>query len=328
MLRHTNPTSLDGSLDDAALFDQDDGTSLVSTVDFFTPIVDDARTWGAIAAANSASDVYAMGGAPLFGLNVVAWPRDDLPLDLLAEVLAGGADCAKRGGWSVVGGHTVDAPEPMYGMAMTGRVATEAALRLRGAQVGDTLVLTKPLGTGVLATAVKRSSPDELAGYGALARCYAEGIAEMTRLNDVARDAALAAGATACTDVTGFGLLGHLREMLLASAVSARLNAAAVPLLDGVVELFSDGNVAGGSVRNADAVRAVCAVPDGADVTFGLLADAQTSGGLLFTCAPSAAASAVSELSDGGHRAAVIGEIGAVGEADAPLITISGSVGD
>ncbi len=322
MLRHTSPETLD----DAALWSQDDGTSLVSTVDFFTPIVDDARTWGAIAAANAASDVYAMGGVPLFGLNVVAWPRDDLPLDLLAEVLAGGADSARRGGWSVVGGHTVDAPEPMYGMAMTGRVATDAALRLSGARVGNALVLTKPLGTGVLATAVKRCAPEALVGDGALARCYAEGVAEMTRLNDVAATVAVSAGATACTDVTGFGLLGHLREMLAASEVCAHIDAAAVPLLAGVVELFDDGNVAGGSERNADTVRAVCAVPDERAAAFGLLADAQTSGGLLFACEPSAAASAVGELVDTGHRAAVIGELSARGGPDAPLITIAGSV--
>lgn len=322
MLRHTNP----GLLDDAALWSQDDGTSLVSTVDFFTPIVDDARTWGAIAAANAASDVYAMGGTPMFGLNVVAWPRDDLPLDLLAEVLAGGADCARRGGWSVVGGHTVDAPEPMYGMAMTGRVTTDAALRLSGAQVGDALVLTKPLGTGVLATAVKRTSPDDLSGGGALASCYSAGVVEMTRLNDVAATVALSTGATACTDVTGFGLLGHLREMLVASKVGAVIDACAVPMLSGVVELFVSGYVAGGSERNADAVRSVCAVPAGDDITFGLLADAQTSGGLLFACEPQAAHRAAHQLLDSGHRAAVIGEVRAASEGDAPLITVTGSI--
>lgn len=300
----TTPTS---PLDDAALWPIDDRRSLVSTVDFFTPLVDDARTWGAIAAANSVSDVYAMGGRPLFALNVVAWPRDLLPFNLLGDVLAGGAEIAATGGWSVVGGHSIDGPEPLYGMALTGLVDTDAALRLDGATLGNVLVLTKPLGTGLLAAAVKSSPPEAVAVGGRLETVFASGVAEMTRLNADAAVAALDAKATAATDVTGFGLLGHLREMIEASGVSARIDAAAVPLLKGARQLIHDGHNSGGSRRNLESIEPI--LRGGDAQTLQMLSDAQTSGGLLFACGRSAADRAVNQLTDTGHHAAVIGEI-------------------
>ncbi len=294
--------------DDAALWPIDRHRSLVSTVDFFAPLVDDAHTWGAIAAANSVSDVYAMGGDPLFALNVVAWPRDLLPLDLLGDVLAGGAQVATAGGFVVAGGHSVDAPEPMYGMAVTGTVKTKAALTLAGAQEGNALVLTKPLGTGLLAAAIKAAPPEATAPNGPLAAIYNQGVTEMTRLNDIAAKAALTAKATAATDVTGFGLLGHLREMAQAVGATARVFAAEIPLLPDVLKLLGDeSNISGGSRRNLASVEPV--LEGGNAATRALLSDPQTSGGLLFSCAPGAATAAVSQLNDSGHQAAVIGEI-------------------
>ena len=210
--------------DDAAVWRRPDGRALVATADFFTPIVDDAFTWGRIAAANAVSDVYAMGGTPLFGLNLVAWPNGELSLDLLGDVMLGGADAAAEGGWVVAGGHTVDGPEPMYGMSMTGEVDPAHLLTNAGGRAGQVLVLTKPLGTGLLATAVKRSERDAVAAGGALHDVYEAGVREMGRLNDAAAAAARAAGATTATDVTGFGLLGHLHELASASGRSSSSN--------------------------------------------------------------------------------------------------------
>lgn len=295
--------------DDAAVWRLGDGTRLVSSADFFAPIVDDARTWGHIAAANSASDIYAMGGRPLFALNLVGWPREVLPLELLGEVLAGGADAAAAGGWVVAGGHTIDAPEPLYGMSVTGMLegTSGGLLTNGGGRAGQALVLTKPLGTGLLATAVKRSAPEAVLAGGALHSAYIAGIAEMSRLNDAAAQAALAADATAATDVTGFGLLGHLAEMTAASGVGALIDADAVPLLPDAVRLAQAGFDPGGTQRNLDHLSE--RLTGGDDTTRLVLSDPQTSGGLLFSCTASAAADAVRALCDSGHRAAVIGEL-------------------
>ena len=290
--------------DDAAVWRRPDGRALVATADFFTPIVDDPRTWGRIAAANAASDVYAMGGTPLFALNLVAWPRDELPLDLLAEVIAGGSDMARQGGWVVAGGHTVDGPEPMYGQAVTGEVDPAQLLTNATAHAGDHLVLTKPLGTGLVATAIKRSAPDapEIAVTSAAA------VTEMTRLNDVAARIAVEAGATGATDVTGFGLLGHLHKMALASGVAAEIDAPAVPLLPGVIGLLDAGFVPGGTIRNLDHVEPAL---EGSDDqrTRVVLADAQTSGGLLFGCPTDLVDDVVERLTATGHTAARIGRL-------------------
>lgn len=313
MLRHVDnvehPDLLVGTStgDDAAVWRRPDGRALVTTADFFTPIVDDALTWGRIAAANAASDVYAMGGTPLFALNLVAWPRDRLPLELLAEVIRGGLEVAATGGWVVAGGHTVDGPEPMYGMAVTGEADPDRLLTNAGARAGQALVLTKPIGTGLLATAVKRSEPGAVAPGGWLAESYRCGVAEMTRLNEVAATVALASGATAATDITGFGLLGHLQKMADASGVGAVIDVGAVPRLPGLDELVGGGYVPGGSLRNLEHVAAH--LDGGSDTDRLVLADAQTSGGLLFCCPAEVADDAAAELRSTGHTAAVVGNL-------------------
>ena len=332
MLRHLTPPShpdlvvgTDTS-DDAAVWRLAGGQLLVSSADFFAPIIDDARTWGRIAAANAASDIYAMGAKPLFALNLAAWPRDVLPLDLLGEVLAGGADAAADGGWIVAGGHTIDAPEPLYGMSVTGLCSASAGpaglLTNAGGRPGQALVLTKPLGTGLLATALKRSEPEGVAPGGDLHAVYTAGVAEMSRLNAIAASVAADSGATAATDVTGFGLLGHLAELTAASGVSAVLDAGAVPLLRDVVRLATGGFVPGGTQRNLDHLDGRL---DGGDLlTHQVLGDPQTSGGLVFSTEPALADTAVRQLRDSGHDAAVIGELA---DQRSGAITITGSVG-
>ena len=286
-----------------------DGRALVSTVDFFPPVTDDAHTWGRIAAANSAGDVYAMGGRPLFALNVVVWPRADLPLELLTEVLRGGARTAAEGGWVVVGGHTTDGPEPVYGQAVIGEVDPDRLLRAGGAEPGQVLVLTKPLGTGIITTAHKRLPPGDA---GLAASALEAAVAEMCRLNDTASGLALEAGVTGATDVTGFGLLGHLQEMCSASGLGARLDAAAVPVLPETTTLAAAGHVPGGTGRNIAAVREHLRFePAGADAgarLLDVLADPQTSGGLLLACPPDGADGLVDALATAGHTAAAIGE--------------------
>ncbi len=211
--------------DDAAVYRLRDDLAIVFTTDFFTPIVDDPYDWGRVAAANALSDVYAMGGSPLLALNLVAWPRDALPLDLLARVLDGGAAVARSAGCVVAGGHSIDDPEPKYGMAVIGTVHPDRLLTNAGAMAGDALVLTKPIGVGAIVTALKRDL--------ATAAQVSKAVATMTTLNEPARDRALDSGAHAATDVTGFGLLGHLREMAAASAVHAEIDLSSVPVLEG-----------------------------------------------------------------------------------------------
>ena len=285
--------------DDAAVWRLDADRALVATTDFFTPLVDDARTWGRIAAQNAASDVYAMGGRPLFALNLVAWPSSELPTSVLAEVLAGGAEIAAEGGFVVAGGHSVDDPEPKYGLAVVGEVHPERVLRNSGLRDGDALVLTKPLGIGITTTGIKLGvAPEEL---------VALAVETMTASNAAASRAAVAAGATGCTDVTGFGLLGHLRKAAAASGVDATVDVAAVPVLPGVRALAESGVLPGGSRRNRDWVQPHLDGGDELDVL--LLADAQTSGGLLFGASPERARAAVDELAGAGVAAAVIGEV-------------------
>jgi selenide, water dikinase len=284
--------------DDAAVWRLDADRALVATTDFFTPIVDDPRTWGRIAAQNAVSDVYAMGGRPLFALNLVAWPSSELPTSVLAEVLAGGADIAAESGFVVVGGHTVDDPEPKYGLAVVGEVHPDRILTNAGLRDGDALVLTKPLGIGIATTAIKAGkASDELVDAA---------VATMTASNAAAARAALAAGATGCTDVTGYGLLGHLRKAVEASGVDAVLDVAAVPVLAGARELARAGIAPGGSRRNLDWVTPVLDTGGYDDVEALVLADAQTSGGLLFGAAPEEARAAVAAL---GGAAAVVGEV-------------------
>jgi selenide,water dikinase len=255
--------------DDAAVVRIAGDQAVVATADFFTPIVDDAYDFGRIAAANALSDVYAMGGRPVVGLNLVGWPRDVLPIELLAEILRGGADIARRAGCHLAGGHSIDDPEPKYGLAVTGLADPDRLLRNDAARAGQPISLTKPLGTGVLANRHQQTG-----------EVFPHAIASMTALNDVAAAAALTAGIAAATDVTGFGLLGHLFKLARASGVSARIDAAAVPYLDGARASVRDGYVSGGTRRNLDWVRPhLRARVDETELL--LLADAQTSGGLL-----------------------------------------------
>jgi selenide, water dikinase len=286
--------------DDAAVLRLDDERALVFTTDFFTPVVDDPGDWGRIAAANALSDVYAMGGRPLIALNLTAWPGTTLPLSILADVLRGGAAVAAAAGCLVVGGHTIDDAEPKYGMAVVGLASPAHLFTIDAARPGDTLVLTKAIGTGVVATAHKRdaAAPDVLAAA----------VASMTTLNAAASEAARAAGVTAATDVTGFSLLGHLHRMLRASGASATVSAGAVPLLPGALELTAAGYVSGGTRNNMAYLEPwasiSAAVPPEVAV---LLQDAQTSGGLLL--ATPAPAALLAELGRRGTLAAIIGQV-------------------
>ncbi len=299
--------------DDAAVWRSPDGTLTVATADFFGPLVDDPHLWGQIAATNAVSDIFAMGAAPTFGLNLVCWPEGALGLDVLSEVLAGGAEVAQRGGWPVAGGHTVTGAEPLYGQAVFGRGDPERLLTLAGAQPGDRLVLTKPLGTGIVTTAAMRHEPGAVESGGDLHLIYRAAADEMLRLNDQAAQAAGRYGARAATDITGFGLLGHLLKLCRASGVAAELNTQAVPILDGVLELAQAGFVPGGADRNLEFVREalgdVIVLDGGADPVMSVLADPQTSGGLLLALPPETADDAVAELSSKGHRASVIGRL-------------------
>ena len=285
--------------DDAAVIRQADGRALVLTTDFFTPIVDDAFTFGRIAAANALSDVYAMGGRPLYCLNLVGWPREKLSLELLGEVLRGGAEVVRQAGASIVGGHSIDDPEPKYGLVVVGEVDPATMTTNAAARPGDWLVLTKPIGTGIIATALKReAAPEEV---------IASAVATMTTLNEGAARAARAAGVRAATDVTGFGLLGHLRAMLAASGAAARLWAGAVPLLPEVRTLAAAGHVPGGSRRNLDSVAGI-AIFDAAltELDRLILADAQTSGGLLLAVGPKAGPALLEGLRREGTPVAVV----------------------
>lgn len=255
--------------DDAAVLRIADDRAVISTADFFTPVVDDAYDWGRIAAANALSDVYAMGGTPIVAINLLCWPRDVLPFELAAEVLRGGLDVTRMAECPVAGGHSVDDPEPKYGMAVTGIGDPDRLLRNDAAVAGTPLTLTKPLGIGVLNS--RHKSTGEV---------FPEAIATMTALNRDAAAAAVGTGARAATDVTGFGLLGHLHKMARASNVTAVVSAADVPYLDGAREALRDGYVSGGTRRNLDWVRP--SLKSGLDESeLLLLADAQTSGGLL-----------------------------------------------
>ncbi|WP_214364429.1 selenide, water dikinase SelD [Pseudonocardia sp. H11422] len=289
--------------DDAAVYAIDDTRAWVITCDFLTPVVDDARTWGRIAATNALSDVYAMGGRPLLALNLLGWPAD-LPAELLGEVLSGGAEAVAAAGALLVGGHSITDPVPKYGLVAVGEVDPGAVLRKGGGVAGDALVLTKPLGVGVVSTAVKRGrAPADLVDTA---------VASMTRLNAdavaVARDAGLRGG----TDVTGYGLLGHLHEMTLAAGLAARLEAPSVPRFPGVTGLAAAGCAPDGSVRTLDAALAAGWFdPAGLDRAGQvLLADAQTSGGLLLAVPPGRSAAVVAALrARGDEAAAVVGEL-------------------
>jgi selenide,water dikinase len=285
--------------DDAAAWLLDDGRALIATVDVFTPIVDDAYDWGRVAATNALSDVYAMGGEPAFALNVAGWPVDDLPLALLGEVLRGGQDVVVGAGAVVAGGHTITATEPIYGMVAVGFVDADRLLRNATGRPGQALILTKPLGVGMITTAIKRerATPEQAEAA----------VRTMTTLNAAAASAALEAGVGTATDVTGFGLLGHLRKLLEASGVAARVDASAVPVLPGVLGLARAGVVAGGTRRNHAWLNATTAWGELTEPEQLVLADAQTSGGLLLATEDTGALGGA--LSERGVAWARIGEL-------------------
>ena len=284
--RSGDPALLVGAdtADDAAVYRLADDLAIVSTVDFFTPIVDDPYDYGRIAATNALSDVYAMGGRPITALNLVAFSLDDLGGEVLRQILRGGSDVAAAAGVAVVGGHSVDVKEPMYGMAVTGTVHPDRLLRNSTAAAGHELWLSKPVGGGVATTAAKRGmASDEL---------VAATVAAMTTLNASASAAALDAGASGATDVTGFGLLGHLHELCEASGVAATVDAAAVPAIPGVIDLLlgDEPPVAGGTRRNREWVEEWVGWGDGVPEHLRwLLCDAMTSGGLLVAVPPGSA---------------------------------------
>jgi selenide, water dikinase len=288
-LRAALPLSADPALlvgldpaDDAAAYKLSEELALVQTLDFFTPIVDDPRDFGRIAAANALSDVYAMGARPLLALNIVAFPLKELGSQVLAEILAGGAEIANEAGVALGGGHSIDDPEPKYGMTVSGVVHPDELLTAAGAQVGDELYLTKPVGGGLITTAAKR---------GIAQQGWVEGAVEaMTTLNIEGAAAARAAGVHALTDVTGFGLLGHLHEVCEASDLAAEVDAEAVPALPGALELAVPGRAeAGGSARNAADAEGFTTWAESVPAERrALLTDAMTSGGLLAAVPPGA----------------------------------------
>jgi len=311
VLRHIpkseDPNALVGhdTRDDAAVYRLSDTEAVVETVDFFTPVVDDAWTFGRIAAANALSDIWAMGARPLFALNLVGWPVGKLPMDQLGEVLRGAADAAREAGIPILGGHSIDDPEPKFGMAVTGLVHPDRILRNVGARPGDVLLLTKPLGSGIVTTAVKRG----VAPPAVLERA----VAVMSALNKVAGEQLAASGAVhALTDVTGFGLLGHAWEMAEGSGVALRLRVEAIPVLEGVRELAAQDLVPGGSRANLRWVKPHLREREGLDpLVVQILADAQTNGGLFAAVDPARAGAVLAGLLAAGVPAVVVGEVAA-----------------
>jgi len=316
-LENTVPTAhpdllvgIDGS-DDAGVYRMSPDVAVVQSVDYLTPIVDEAWDWGRIAATNALSDIFAMGGRPLTALQIVGWPRDTLSLDLLSEVIAGGSAVMAEAGCTLVGGHSLDDPEPKYGLAVTGVIHPDKIVTNAAARPGDQLILTKPIGTGVIATAIKRGNASVAVRDAA--------VEVMVSLNAGAAEAMLSVGVKAATDVTGFGLLGHLGEVLRASSVGAVVESSAVPFIDGAVDLAANGNVSGGTKRNlAHAEQFTDFGPVDETIRI-LLTDAQTSGGLLIAVAETAAASLVSALEE--RRTLVAANIGSIVEGP-PKISI------
>ncbi len=280
-----------GQADDAGVYRLSDELALVHTVDFFTPIVDDPFDFGRIAATNALSDIYAMGAMPLSALNLVAFPLGDLGEDVLLDILRGAADVAQGAGVAILGGHSIEDAEPKFGMSVTGIVRPDAVLTNAGGRAGDALVLTKPLGVGAISTALKRGIGDPP---------LAEAVTVMTTLNRDAGTAALRAGAHALTDVTGFGLLGHLHELALASGLAAEVDAESVPVIEGVLELLSDPQeraVAGGTRRNREHAASFSSYAGSvSDARRWLVCDAMTSGGLLAAVAPAVTGSMPGQL--------------------------------
>ena len=289
-------------VDDAAVYKLTDDLAIVQSVDYFTPVVDDPYLFGRITGANALSDLYAMGAEPLFALNLVGFPLNDLPAEMLGEILKGGSDMAAEAGISIVGGHSIDDAEPKYGMSVTGKVHPDKIISNAGAREGDILILTKPIGTGVIATAIKKGvAPQSVID---------EAVKWMTTLNRAGAEAMVEIGVLAATDVTGFGLFGHLHEMLLGSEVGAEIVASQVPVIEGTRELLATGIYPGGSKANFDFVDPF--VEWGKDITEEtkkILCDAQTSGGLIIAVAETKKEAIISALELRGVYNKVIGRI-------------------
>jgi selenide,water dikinase len=313
VLRHlplpTDPNLLVGTAtaDDAAVYRLSDDLALVQTVDVFTPVVDDPYHYGAIAAANSLSDIYAMGAKPMLALAFVGFPRSKLPMSVLTDILRGGANKAAEAGVVVAGGHSIDDPEPKYGLAVTGMVRPDAIIRNVGARVGDQLILTKPLGIGIITTGIKQDKTSPQAAD--------EAIAVMERLNRDASEAMVEVGVNAATDITGFGLLGHLYEMTSGSQVTARIWFSRVPVLEEARTLAGQGAIAGGTARNYEYLRSRVDYAGVDEPNQLILCDAQTSGGLLMAVATEKFDALVAALRRRGvDPIAHIGEITARGD--------------
>ena len=290
--------------DDAGVYRLSDELALVQTVDFFTPIVDDPRDFGRIAAANALSDVYAMGARPVTALNLVGFSLERLGGEVLAQILAGGAEVTRRAGVTIVGGHSIDDPEPKYGLAVTGVVHPDRVVRNSTARPGDALFLTKPIGGGAVTTAAKRGTAPA-----SVVRACTD---VMIGLNANAAAAALTVGPSAMTDVTGFGLLGHLHEMALASGVEARVGASAVPALEGAAKLLAEGALAGGSRRNREWIEPhVRWADEVAEPLRALLCDAMTSGGLLIAVPAERVAATAQALDTAAPGSARVGALAA-----------------
>ncbi len=298
--------------DDAAVYDLGDGSGIISTTDFFMPIVDDPFEFGRVAATNAISDVYAMGGNPLMAIAILGWPTKTLGPEIAQQVINGGRYTCQEAGIQLAGGHSIDSPEPIFGLAVTGRVALSNLKKNCSAKSGDLLFLTKPIGVGILATAQKQAKlkpeHDRLA------------VESMMRLNTVGAKLGGLSGVNAMTDVTGFGLLGHLLEMCQGSALKATINSAAVPLLDeSLYHYIQEGCVPGGSQRNWESVRQYVSNIDARQQT--LLCDPQTSGGLLLSIAPDSVDEAIAVLRDAGCFYQSIGHMSSAAEAK-PLIEV------
>ena len=309
MLGSLGGVEMDGVLvgldapDDAAVYSLEGGQAIVSTVDFFTPIVDDPYFFGAIAAANSLSDIYAMGGRPLFALNIVAFPVGELDHSILAQILRGGRDKAREANVAIVGGHSVDDKEPKYGMAVVGVLRSDRIYRRGDGRPGDRLILSKPIGTGIISTAIKAGTASD--------DVVTAATESMVRLNGDALERALHHDTGAITDVTGFGLLGHLGELARLSGRAATIDSRAVPLLPDAWKLADAGSVPGGTRRNRTFIETSTRWHENLNDTDKiLLCDAQTSGGLLLSVAAEESESLVSELKSAGYPAAAdIGEL-------------------
>ena len=291
------------SSEDCAVFPLDENSLMLHSVDFFTPIVDDPFIFGQIAATNSLSDIYAMGGKPIHAPNIIEFPSEDLPLSILSKIMDGGLDVANKAGVPILGGHTIKDPVPKYGLVVTGRVEKENLTLNSTAKAGDVLILTKPLGLGIISTAIKKDKAPSF--------IVDEAVKTMTHLNRGAAEAMNSIGVHACTDVTGYGLLGHLLEICQASEVSATLEFNTIPIIEGVYELAQKGFVPGGTMQNMEYVSS--------HVNFSknisheqqyILSDAQTSGGLLISIAKEKAQDLQSLLNENGClTSSIIGNV-------------------